>query len=345
MHHGTYVILDGLQDPRLGRGLSAAWTRAGLLNEVDVTGQCARLAIADTPGGEERSLNEAQVDRAAKIARRFALEPRDRVGSTFVRDNDIQALRRQLTYEYKSRLATALVFVLPALAVHYLAPLLVVGGDTARAYRFPWLIELLLVGWACLAGGWPILWQGVLAALHRRATPDLLTSLILMAGFIPSALGVLSLVTLKNPWFGDTGPSFHAVSFALILALYQRWTVHRHAAKLAGRLEWISPHAGRVILIWLLFSVVVALTTEWRTGLSLAMLLPPLFALGGVVPATPRLAAALPVFGFAVVFLMGPQILDVDFNSIRFEVAASFAFVLAVTYHWGWRRLPVASGG
>ena len=56
----------------------------------------------------DAQLGEADVDRAAAIARRFGIEVRDRVGTTFKADNDLAALHGHMAYEYKSRLATRL---------------------------------------------------------------------------------------------------------------------------------------------------------------------------------------------------------------------------------------------
>ncbi len=345
----THIILDGLQDPLAGQALSAAWAGAGFHNVVDVAGQCAWLA----PGGgalnendEGGVLTEGDVDRAAAIARRFGLEIRDRAGKTFQPDNDLASLHERMAYEYKSRFATAVVFVLPALAMHYAGPWLAGGATGARDMLYPWLFELLLVGWACIAAGWPILWQGVLSLVNRRGTGDLLTSLIVVAAFVPSALGVVTLIATGRTWLGASGsgvpgdgPAFHAAGVAIALAVLGRWLAYRVIANLSGKANVMLLRFGRLIVLWIAASAVVAFLMGWHWGLAFGLLLPPLASLGAINPWSPGWSAVLPVAAFSVVFLLGPGAMRVSLESVQTETAAGFALIMTLFFNAGWRRL------
>jgi hypothetical protein len=300
-------------------------------------------------GGEWAALTEVDVGRVAGIARRFGLEPRDRVGEAFRADNDLAALRNRMVYEYKSRFATAVVFGLPALGLHYLGPLLAGGGQSSGAMVYPWLLEMLLTGWACVAAGWPILWQGALSLRYLRATGDLLTTTIVVGAFVPSAVGVLSLAAVDRPWFraewAGGGPAFHAVVFALWVAVLQRWLAHAAGDRLSGRSGLMIAGFGRLVGVWLLLSAAVGAAGGWRWGLSLAMLLPPLASLGAIHPWAPGWSAVLPVFGFAVVLLLGPGALGLQLAGVQVEVAGGFAAIMVAVFAVGWARFVRAEAG
>lgn len=366
----TYVILDGLQDPGSGRALSTRWAQAGLANVVDVSGQCAWLWLGDeenksadnvidnaSQGTDQGAcLTESDMARAAAIARTFGLEIRDRVGQAFIADNDLAALRGRVTYEYKSRLATALVFGLPALALHYLGPLLASGGgQNARAMLYPWLFELLLVAWAAVAAGWPILWQGVLSAVRFRMTGDLLTMLIVAAAFVPSAVGVLLMLAGYEPWFGAPvgggaggtggaggGPAFHAAMVAILLAIWQRWLAHRSADRLSGKVNLMLTGYGWLVGGWIVFSVMVAVVGGWRWGIAMGLLLPPMISLGAINLASGGWSMVLPVFAFAGFFLIGPGALGQSLAGIEIETAGGFGLIMSFVFALGWKRCPSA---
>lgn len=332
----THVILDGLQDPGLGRKLSAAWVKAGFVNAVDVTGQCAWLEPDAKSGLSE--LKEEHIDGAAAIARGFGVELRDRVGSTYRPDNDLASLRKQMAYEYKSRFATALVFGLPAIALHYAAPVLSGGGDDPRAMVYPWIFELILVGWACLAAGWPILWQGALAAIHLRMTADLLTTLIVLASFLPSALGLFSMGLWERPRvIGAHGPLFFAAMFAILIATLQRWLAHRAAARLGGRVTLVPVGFDRLVALWIAASIVVMVVLGWRWGIAVAMVFPPLLGLGAVNRWSPGWSLALPVLAFAGLMLASERAIHIDVSPVAIEVAAGFGWMMSIVFALGWR--------
>ncbi len=353
----TWVMLDGLADPPSAQALSRQWSEAGFDNAVDVAGQRGWLA----PNREscQDALVEADMDRAAKVSRRFGVELRDRVGNTFRADNDKDALGDRIRREYKARLAQAIMFGLPVLALQYLAPMLAsTGGADARGMLFPWLFQMLLAGWLCYVAAWPILWQGAAALLNLRATGDTLTLLLVVGTFIPSAVGVLSLLVTETPWFGapgsagfsDRGPAFHATMLIVTLAVTQRWLYYRQADRLAGRATLMPRGVGRLISLWLLVSVVVwALTwptgeagaaTAWRQAVMFAMLLPSTLALGAINPWSPRWSAVLPVIGFAAFLCFAPAALKMDITGVRIEIATGFGLIVSAAFALGWSRWP-----
>lgn len=334
----THVILDGLAEPALGRELSARWVRAGFRNTVDIAGQCGTLSrmTGDVP------LTENEVDGAAAIARVVGIELRERAGETFRPDNDLAALRGRMAYEYKSRFATALVFGLPALALHYLSPTLAGGAPTPRDMLYPWLFELLLVGWTCLAAGWPILWQGVVSMRYLRPTPDLFTTVIILLAFVPSAIAVISLGFSPQPWL-IPAPLFHIAAYAIILAVFQRWLLHRAAGRLSGRANLMPPGFGRVLIFFILVAMLLAWRASWSAGLAVALLLSPMLPLGAINRWSPGASMLLPVFGFVVFFLIGPRALQWSMHGMEVEIAASFQLLMVAVFAGGWTAFKKAA--
>ena len=74
----TRLILDGLQDMRLGGELSRRWFEAGFVNEVDVAGQCGWVSRREDwdwgaveagylhDGGDMTSEIAAEIDKAER---------------------------------------------------------------------------------------------------------------------------------------------------------------------------------------------------------------------------------------------------------------------------------------
>jgi hypothetical protein len=339
----THVILDGLHDTRHARELSARWSDAGFDNSVDAAAQSASLARHD--GGE---MSEADVDRAAAVARCYGVELRDRAGTTFVSANDAAALRQRLAYEFKSRFATALVFGLPALGLHYAGCWLTGGSDHPRDLLYPWLFELLLVGWACIAAGWPILWNGALAARHLRATADLLTTVIVLAALLPTAAGLVWLVTTGETWLSVSrghGPLTHAALAAVAISTLQRWWYFAHADRVAGRATLMIPRPGRLVALWLMVSAAVTAWQGREPGLAFALVLPPLLALGAIHRQSPGWSMALPVVSFGVLLLIGPEALQLPVRGVMIEIAAGFGVLMSCVFAMGWRAWPERVGG
>ncbi len=343
----THVILDGLQDKDLAQGLSARWAAAGFDNAVDLAGQCAWLAPRDD--GDGAAIDETQINHAAAIARAYGLEICDRVGKSFEAENDLNALRGRMVYEYKSRLATAMMFGLPALVLHYIGPTLAGGRGGPADMIYPWLFELLLVGWVCLAAGWPILWQAALAAAHLRATVDLLTASIITIAFTWSAIGVVSLLWAADPWFTPEpgrGPMFYAADLAVILAVSQRWLAHRAAAQISGRAMLMIPRHSRTVCVWLCVSIVVAIAVGWESGLAVALIFPPMIGLGAINRMSPGATMLLPVCAFAILLLIGPRAMSLPVEGIRVEIGAGFALMMTIMFAMGWSQLtPLTDTG
>lgn len=342
----THLILDGLQDPYLAQRLSAQLSEKGFDNAVDIAGQCAWISKRHKP---DTLLTEHDVDRAAVLAREYGLEVRDRAGETFIAENELPALRKRMSYEYKSRFATALVFGLPALLLHYMAPILASGsGNITRSMAYPWLFELILVGWACLAAGWPILWQGMLSLITLRMTSDLLTSVLVLAAFVPSALGLASMSWRALPWFNmaETGPMFHAAMMVMMLAVLQRWLVYRVSEKLSGRATLMMFGFGRFLFAWIALAVVVGCAMRrWEMGLAVAMVLPPAISLGAINKWSPGWSMALPVLGFALFFVMGPRAMGRGIDGVELEIAAGFQLMMVGVMAAGWGRLKALDEG
>ncbi len=354
----THVILDGLGDPLLGQGLSARWAAAGFNNAVDVAGQAAWLSKETTKGGTPADatqrtetsadeavappgwLSEQEMDRAAAMARTFGLEIRDRVGESFNAENDLGRLYERMEYEYRSRLATALMFGLPAIVLHYAAPMLASGGGAhVQGMFFPWLFEALLIGWTCLAAGWPILFQGGLSLVTVRGSGDLLTSLLVLAAYVPSAVGVLGMVAGVEPFFGAAGPAFHVAGVAVILAVAQRWLIYRYIERLRGRANLMLLRFGRLVGAWLIGGAVLWLVGGWSMALAVLLLLAPMASMGGVNPWNPGWSSVLPTLAFALLMVMDPVVAGYSLEGVRLEVAGGFALVQTVVLGIGWRRI------
>ncbi len=332
----TFVILDGLGDPQLGRALSAKWAEVGIINSVDVAGQWASLA---TPS--EMALDESQIELAAAIARTFGIDLRDREGKQYAPQNDLDGLRSRTKREYRSRLATAVVFGAPAVALHYAAPLLAGADASPRGLLYPWLIEMLLVGWLCLAGGYPILWQGALSLRYLRATPDLLTLLIVAGAFVPSAIGWLSLLFADEPWIRES--LLHVAALAIVLALLQRRILHGSVSGIGGRADVMIPNLGRLIRLWLVVALGAFLFSGLSAivGLAAALLLPPMIGHGAINRYSPGASMVLPVFAFAAVLLLGPRVLGVEIGEVAIEVAVGFQLIMVAVMAVGWRRFDL----
>jgi len=341
----THVILDGLEDPGRAQELSRAWVLAGFPNAVDLSGQCAWLAKkherrSGSQEGDMGPLSELQMGQAVSIARVFAVELRDRAGGTYIAENELGALRRRVQCEYRHRVAVVIMFGLPAVALHYLAPYLAGSGDP-RDMALPWLFELLLVGWACIAAGWPILWQGALSVLYLRASADLLTSVVLVTSYLPSAVGVLAVTFVEEPMFDTTlgrTPMCYATILALGLAVTQRWMMHRATPRLSGFATLMLRGFSRLVAIWLILMIFVGFAMGWRWALSIGMLLPPCLSLGSVNRWSPGWSMALPVFAFTVLLLIAPSALRLSVEGVEVEIATCFGMIMTMVFALGWAK-------
>jgi hypothetical protein len=343
------VVLDGLQDPTLARRLSAAWHAAGVANVLDPAGQAAWLwpaGVDAADASEPSGLDEDAMDRAACIARRFGLEMRDRVGARFDPDVELPTLRARIAWEYKSRLATAVVFGLPALALHYLGPVLAggAGRDATGAgggMALPWLIEGLLAGWVCMAAGWPVLWQGALSLRHGRLTADLLTAMLVGGCFIASAVGVLGMAAGVRPWFvdahGQGAPLFDVTVWAVLAACAQRWALHAHGQRLAGRGNLMLTGHRWLIGAWAVAAVLMAAGGDVRAAAAWVLALPVVMSSGAVNRFSPGWLSlpAVAVFAWLVSGVSVP--LPPAAAAVRVEAAAMFSLAMTGVFAWCWR--------
>ncbi len=321
----TNVLVEGLQDPAHGRGLSGAWAGAGFVNTLDLSGQCAVIESYD--------------ERASGIARAFGVELRDRTGQTFTADNDLTLLREEAARQWKGRLAQALVYGLPAVALHYVAPILAEAGGS-RKFLYPWFFEMLLAGWVCVVGAWPVLWQGALSLAHLRMTAELFFTAVLLGAFVPSAVGVATIVVRAEPWFSPNGPTFHAVVVLVWSAAWQRWRAARHGSRLAGRADLMVRGWRHVVFAWAAMTLAITFFRGWHTGLAVGMLLPLMGSLAGVNRWTPGAGALLPVAGFLPVVLFFPSA-----HGREIEAAGVMLLVTTAMVGWGWERWGAGERG
>lgn len=183
--------------------------------------------------------------------------------------------------------------------------------------------------------------------IHLRATGDLLTSVIVMMSFVPSALGVLSMVARPDQpvFIADAGPAFYVTVIVLTLAVSQRWLSHRAAENLSGRATLMLRRFGRIVLLWLGAMLVMLPVSGWHASLALAMLLPPLISIGAINPWSPGASMLLPVFGFAGVFVLAPNsALGLPIDNVRVEIAWGFGLIMVLVMGAGWGRMRRAGG-
>ena len=363
----THVILDGLQDPAAARDLSRRWAEAGFDNAVDVAGMAAWLGgggvegrgsgvAPDGAGGTSEvrtlatraprpatrpcTLSEADLDRAIAIARTVGVELRDRSGVTFIAANTLEGMRERMKLEYRARLATAAVFVGPALALHYFGAVLAGGPAEPRGMLYPWLFAVLLTGWAWWSGGWPIVWRGGQGVRAERGTGGLRSTRIAAGWLGGEVAGLVGLVAGGGTWLTlerGGGPMTHAAGYALLLALLQRRLAWSNIERLAGRGDVMIPSYGRLVGLWLAAAVAVGWWQGLELGLAVALLLPPMLSLGAVHRSSPGVSMALPVVGFAALLVFGPERMGVPVRGLAVEIAAGFGALMTAVFAAGWR--------
>lgn len=333
----TFVVLEGLQDPRWAAALSRRWAEAGWPNRLDVAGQSAVLkaeACSDASAG--------RMDQVAAMAAPFGVIVHDRVGRCFVADNTLAPLQHHVAMQMRQRFAVALTFGLPVVVLQYAAPFLVGTAGTA-GMAFPWLFQMLLTGWACIAAGWPLFWNAGHCVLGLRPAADFLAAVLMVISFATSLWPLWVLA-----WGGDTPldaippPMFHATVLVLWIALAQRWLVLRSAGRLRGRASWMLRGHSHLVAVWCVLLGLVGFGAGWPTAVGFGMLLPPRLSFGAINRPAPGWSAALPVFAFAVVYLFGPRSFAVPMDGIEIEVATGFAVLMTLVFAWGWRGMTPA---
>ncbi len=261
------LILDGLQDADVARGVSARLSGAGLDNRLDLGAQLLEVeAEADDP-------------RIEGILAQFGLVPR--VESR-------EAWRRRLG---------RCCLVLIALALLGAAvEVVIAAGMVGAGWRLGHVVLLL----GALYAGEPVITQALAAARALRPSGDLLTSLVMA---IAAGLAVGD----AAGWAAAEGgaAAMPLAVAALALAMGQRWLSHRMAEHLAGRADAMLRWWHRLVGGWVAGSAVVGIVAGWPWLMALLLVLPPMLALGAINPWTPRWQMALAPLAFAVV-LAGP---------------------------------------
>ncbi|MFG0329285.1 MAG: hypothetical protein ACF8PN_05235 [Phycisphaerales bacterium] len=303
-------LLDGLGDPAVAGAITAAVSAkaGGLRARSDPAALTLEVESPDR-------FTEDLADEVIHEARAFGLEPRDRVGSSFVATLAPDQLRDRVRHEWASRFATGLVFLLPALGLHYLTPFLAMGTTA-----IPRTIEAALVGWTIIAACWPVIYQALLATAALRMTPDLFAGALIVGSFI-AGLVMLALGT-------TTPPIFHATAYAILAASFARFVVWRTIDRRAGHAHRMTPSAVPLALLFVIG--VAGLIVDPLGGVAALLAIPTLIAslsinrLSGL--AGPY--AILPLFGFVAALLILPRFANLPTEG---RIEAAFALNLGYT--------------
>ncbi len=310
LSHSFTFMLDGLGDPRVARDLTRdVHTQLGLVARADPAGMWLEIE-------SEAPIDEAMSDRVAEIARRHALEPRDRLSSSFVSSVTAQQLRGRLAYEWTSRWATGLVFLLPAIVLHYLTPMLAQGGRL-----IPGMLEAALVIWSLIAACWPIVWQGLLAVRHRRFTPDLFTLTALLTSLIA---GLVQVVAANEN-------VLHIAAYLIIVATTQRMILWRRAGRLQGGAHLMPPSSPLLALV--LFAGLIVGCFDFRGGMAMLLAAPAMIGPLSINRLVHPFGAIMPALLMCA--LLGAAPLFLTENQLVGRVEAAFAFNVLLTLAYG----------
>ncbi len=224
--------MDGLGAPSQAQVLSGAVFRElALPARADPAGMWLEV---QSPG----PMTESVADQVALIARGQGLDLRDRVGGDFSPSVTETDLVRRLSFEWTSRLATALVFLIPALLLHYLTPRLATGS-----LLIPRFLEAVLVGWSLIAAAWPVLYQAALSLASLRMTPDFYAAAVMLIAF---AHGLFAWVV------NAPSASFFVTAYAILAMTLQRTLLWRTQPRRAGHAHFMLPSSrllGSLLLV------------------------------------------------------------------------------------------------
>ncbi len=302
-------ILDGLGDPIVARDLTrAVHETLSVIARADPAGMWLEIEAG-------QPIDEAMSDRVAAITRRFALEPRDRIGSSFVSSVTAEQLRQRMAYEWTSRWATGLIFLLPAMALHYLTPILAQGSRL-----IPGMIEGTLVIWALIAAAWPIAWQGLLALRARRMTPDLFTLVGLAVSLVAGLAAVV--VAREN--------TLHITSMILMATTTQRMIISRRAGRLEGCAHLMPP--SRWLLGLVLIGAMVLIWFDFAGAMAMLLAMPALISLLSINRLAHPLGAMIPPLLMCGLLAMAPAVFPEDYLAGRVEAAFAFNVLLTLIY-------------
>ncbi len=307
--HRFTFMLDGMGDPIIARDLTRALHESlGLVARADPAGMWLEIE-------SEQPIDEALSDRVADVARRLGFEPRDRASSSFVPSLTAGQLRQRLAFEWTSRWATGLVFLLPALALHYLTPSLAQGGRL-----IPGMIEATLVIWSLVAAGWPIIWQGLLAIFARRMTPDLFN----LAGLVVSLLYGLVMVALARE------NTLHMTSYFIIAATLQRLIIWRRAERLQGQSHLMPP--ARWLLGVVLIAGLALACFDFAGGMAALLAMPAMIGVLSCNRLVHPFGALMPAALMSGFLALAPAVVSAAQLAGRIEAAFAFNALLTLAY-------------
>lgn len=302
-------MLDGLGDPIVARDLTrTVHETLAVVARSDPAGMWLEIE-SDHP------IDETMADRIALITRRFGLEPRDRTSSSFVSSVTAGQLRQRMAYEWTSRWATGLVFLLPALALHYLTPVLAQGSRL-----IPGMIEATLIVWSLVAAAWPIVWQGLLALRARRITPDLFTLVGLAISLIAGLISVI--VARENP--------LNITAMLIIAATTQRMIVCRRAERLDGCGHLMPP--SRWLLGIVLIGAMILIWFDFDGAISMLLAMPALISLLSINRLTHPFGAMIPPLLMCCLLAIAPAFFPEAYLAGRVEAAFAFNVLLTLIY-------------
>lgn len=302
-------MLDGIGDPTVARDLTReVHETLGVIARSDPAGMWLEIE-------SDQRIDEAMSDRVAVITRRFGLEPRDRISSSFVSDVSKTQLRDRLAYEWTSRWATGLVFLLPALALHYLTPILAQGSRL-----IPGMIEATLVVWSLIAAAWPIVWQGLLALRARRMTPDLFT---LVGLAVSLAVGLAMAIAAREN-------ALNMTSLLIIAATTQRMIVCRRAGRLQGGAHLMPP--SRWLLEVLAIGSLVLIWFDFAGAMAVLLTMPALISLLSINRLGHPFGAMIPPLLMCCLLAIAPAVIPDAYLAGRIEAAFVFNILLTLIY-------------
>jgi len=264
----------------------------------------------------QQVIDEAFADKVVEAARHWGIEPRDRVGSSFVSTISADVLRKRLESEWRSRLATGLVFLLPAMLIHYLKPIL--AGATNYV---PNGIEAVLVGWVIVASGWPILYQMMVSVFSFRMTPDLFQGTLILVSFFA---GVWATVT------DQAETTFHITAFAVLSMALQRMVVWRNAARSAGQGHLMLPFSS-VLMVLFVGSIIVMCLFDFAGGLSMMLAVPAMLGLLAINRLAHPVTWVVPVILFVALVEVGAIVFADSEVMMAGRVEGAFGFVVLIT--------------
>ncbi|MBL1218235.1 MAG: hypothetical protein D8M59_12160 [Planctomycetes bacterium] len=307
--HNTHTfrfLLDGLAEPAdAGRLTGLMTSELNLPSRCDPAGMWLDVDFESKP-------DESQSNTVAALAARFGLCPRDRIGASFVPSVTGDQLVKRVQHEWASRFATGLVFLLPALGMHYLTPLLTTGPRYV-----PHGIEAALVGWSILAATWPAVFQGLLSLRHRVITPDLMALIAIVTSF---GFGLWQTAT------GAEQTTLHVTAYAILAVSLQRLVLWRRVHASDGLAHRLAP-TRRLLAFILLLAAVTAyfdFNGAYSVMLAVPVLIGPLTITRPWHPATWLISLTL----FACFVAASPLLLSPDLLAMRLEGAFLFTILL-----------------